>query len=160
MAALQERNGSFRVLFYHNGKRETFTIGKIRRQEAESTSAQVDYLLMRLEQPFVSIPQGVDVVAFICNGGKAPEDGGAMERSEVTLAQFHDRQHERRTTVAWRKPRWTASGFTSSISSPRSVSDTRSVPSRSQIFSGMWTAAPKPRGSTAASAPPGSGRRS
>ena len=70
MAALQERNGSFRVLFYHNGKRETFTIGKIRRQEAESTSAQVDYLLMHLEQRFVSIPQGVDVVAFICNGAR------------------------------------------------------------------------------------------
>jgi mRNA-degrading endonuclease RelE of RelBE toxin-antitoxin system len=38
MATLQERNGSFRVLFCYNGKRETFTIGKVSRQEAESTS--------------------------------------------------------------------------------------------------------------------------
>jgi hypothetical protein len=50
MATLQERNARFRVLFCYNGKRETFTIGKVSRQEAESTSAQVDYLLMRIEQ--------------------------------------------------------------------------------------------------------------
>jgi integrase len=94
MATLQERNGSFRVLFCYNGKRETFTIGKVSRQEAEATSAQVDYLLMRIEQRFVAIPPGVDVVAFIRNGGKATEDGGPTERSEVTLAQFRDRYLE------------------------------------------------------------------
>jgi hypothetical protein len=65
MATVQERNGSFRVLFCYNGKRETFTIGKVSRQEAEATSAQVDYLLMRIEQHFVSIPPGVDVVAWL-----------------------------------------------------------------------------------------------
>jgi hypothetical protein len=28
MAALQERNGSFRLLFWHHGKQHTFTIGQ------------------------------------------------------------------------------------------------------------------------------------
>jgi hypothetical protein len=29
MATLQERNGSFRLLFVHHGKRHTFTLGKV-----------------------------------------------------------------------------------------------------------------------------------
>lgn len=50
MATLQERNRSFHVLFCYHGKRESFTIGKVSRQEAGTTSAQVDYLLMRIAQ--------------------------------------------------------------------------------------------------------------
>lgn len=94
MATLQERNGSFRVLFCYNGKRETFTIGKVGRQEAESTASQVDYLLMRIEQHFLTVPAGVDIVAFIRNSGKTPDEGIPMERAEVTLVQFRDRYLE------------------------------------------------------------------
>jgi integrase len=94
MATLQERNGSFRVLFCHNGKRETFTIGKVSRQEAESTAAQVDYLLMRIEQRLLAVPAGVDIVAFIRGGGKVPEEGAPTERAEFTLGQLRDRYLE------------------------------------------------------------------
>jgi integrase len=94
MATLQERNGSFRVLFCYNGKRETFTIGKVGRQEAESTAAQVDHLLMRIEQRFLAVPVGVDIVAFIRNGGKKPEEGAPMQRAEITLGQLRERYLE------------------------------------------------------------------
>jgi integrase len=94
MATLQQRNGSFRVLFCYNGKRESFTIGKVSRQEAEATSAQVDYLLMRLEQHFVAIPPGADVVAFIRSGGKPESEGVPAQRAELTLAGLRDRYLE------------------------------------------------------------------
>ncbi|MFO0960927.1 MAG: hypothetical protein U0800_26400 [Isosphaeraceae bacterium] len=91
MATLQERNGSFRVLFVHRGKRESFTIGRVRPQETEATAAQVDYLLMRLEQGLLALPPGVEIVAFVRAGGKPPEQGGTTARAEVTLGQLRDR---------------------------------------------------------------------
>jgi hypothetical protein len=36
MASLQDRNGSYRVLFCHHGKLHTFTIGKVGKDEAEA----------------------------------------------------------------------------------------------------------------------------
>ena len=49
MASLQERSGSYRILFCHHGKLHTFTIGKVEKDEAENKARQVDYLLMRLK---------------------------------------------------------------------------------------------------------------
>ena len=48
MAALQERNGSYRVIFSYRGKQRTFTLGRVTEAEAKAKAAQVDYLLMRL----------------------------------------------------------------------------------------------------------------
>ena len=48
MASLQERNGSYRVLFCHHGKLHAFTIGKVREGPKPRTKpGRVDYLLMR-----------------------------------------------------------------------------------------------------------------
>ena len=58
MASLQERNGSYRVLFCHHGKLHAFTIGKVERDEAENKARQVDYLLMRLKQRLLVLPEG------------------------------------------------------------------------------------------------------
>ena len=70
MAAIQERNGSFRVLFRHRGKQHAYTLGKVSRAEAEATAAQADYLLMRVRQGLIVIPPGTDVVAFVRSEGK------------------------------------------------------------------------------------------
>ncbi|HXG09284.1 MAG TPA: hypothetical protein VNK04_05800 [Gemmataceae bacterium] len=72
MASLQERNGSFRVLFCHHGKLHTFTIGKVEKGEAEAKAAQVDYLLMRLKQRLIALPEGVDIVTFLEHDGHPP----------------------------------------------------------------------------------------
>jgi integrase len=72
MASLQERNGSYRITFYWNGKRETFTIGEVGSDEADSKARQVDYLLMRLNQRLVALPPGTSIVDFIRYDGNPP----------------------------------------------------------------------------------------
>jgi ribosomal protein S4E len=57
MASLQERNGSYRVLFCYHGKLHSFTIGQVEKDEAEYKARQVDYLLMRLKQRLMRLVQ-------------------------------------------------------------------------------------------------------
>ena len=63
MAALQHRNGSYRILFRFSGKQHSFTIGSVTKEEANTKVKQVEYLLMQLKQPLLSLPDGVDIVA-------------------------------------------------------------------------------------------------
>ncbi len=72
MASLQERNGSFRILFFHLGKLHAFTVGKVNEDEARQKAAQVDYLLMRLKQRLLTVPDGIDIVTFVEHDGKPP----------------------------------------------------------------------------------------
>jgi integrase len=93
MATLQERNGSYRVLFLHRGKRHTFTLGRVSRQEAEAKTAQVEYLLMRLKQGLLAVPDGIDVATFVLHDRKPPagETSGAAPEEEVSLGLLRDR---------------------------------------------------------------------
>lgn len=40
MASLQERNGSYRILFCYHGKLHSFTLGKVQPGEAENKARQ------------------------------------------------------------------------------------------------------------------------
>ncbi len=60
-------------------------------QEAEAISSQVDYLLMRIEQKFLAVPTGADIVAFVRSGGQVKEPEDLVERTEITLGQLRDR---------------------------------------------------------------------
>jgi integrase len=94
MAALQERNGSFRVLFRHHGKQHTFTVGEVSRAEAEAKAAQADYLLMRLRQRLLVLPEGADIVSFLRHDGNPPDTGPALPtapRQAITLGTLRDR---------------------------------------------------------------------
>lgn len=73
MATLQERNGSYRVLFVYQGKRHGFTLGKVSHDEAETKARQVDYLLLRLKQGYMSVPSGMDIVTYMELDGNPPE---------------------------------------------------------------------------------------
>ncbi len=78
----------------HLGRRYTFTIGEVSEEEAKNKSRQVDYLLMRLKQRLLTIPNGIDIVTFIQHDGKPPEDatGAPMNpRSAVTMSHLKDR---------------------------------------------------------------------
>lgn len=46
MAAVQQRNGRYRVLFRFHGKQHTFTLGRVSETEAQAKADQVEYLLM------------------------------------------------------------------------------------------------------------------
>ncbi|MGA2062900.1 MAG: site-specific integrase [Thermoguttaceae bacterium] len=94
MASLQERNGSYRILFCHHGKLHSFTIGKVAPDEAENKVRQVDYLLMRLKQRLILLPDGTDIVTFIEHDGKPPDTGPTLPnapRQVVTIAHLKDR---------------------------------------------------------------------
>src|SRR5215471_8125717 len=94
MASLQERNGSYRILFCHHGKLRTFTIGKVEKDEAENKARQVDYLLMRLKQRLIVLPEGTDIVTFIEHDGKPLGIGPtlpASPRQAVTIGILKDR---------------------------------------------------------------------
>jgi integrase len=94
MATLQERNGSYRVLFLHRGKRHTFTLGRVSREEAEAKTAQVEYLLMRLKQGLLAVPDGIDVATFVLLDGKPPAGGAAGNAGPeegVSLGLLRDR---------------------------------------------------------------------
>jgi integrase len=94
MASLQERNGSYRILFSHHGKLHSFTLGKVKKAEAEAKARQVDYLLMRLKQRLVVLPEGTDVVTFIEHDGKPPNAGPTLAsdpRQVITVGLLRDR---------------------------------------------------------------------
>ena len=94
MASLQERNGSYRILFCHHGKQHTFTIGKVKLDEAEAKARQVDYLLMRLKQRLLMLPEGTDIVSFIAHDGRPPAAEptvGHAPQQAITLGKLRDR---------------------------------------------------------------------
>jgi integrase len=94
MASLQERNGSFRILFSYHGKLHTFTLGKVAPGEAENKARQVDYLLMRLKQRLLVVPEGIDIVPFVEHDGKPPNLGPTRAdapRQVITLGHLKDR---------------------------------------------------------------------
>jgi integrase len=92
MAAVQERNGSYRVIFNYQRKQRAFTLGKVTRVEAEAKAAQVDYLLMRLGQGLISLPPATDIVAFVRNDGAIPDpDEANPSKNDTTLASLRDR---------------------------------------------------------------------
>jgi integrase len=94
MASLQRRNGSYRILFCHHGKLHSFTIGKVKKAEAEVKARQVDYLLMRLKQGLLLLPTGTDIVSFIEHDGNPPEAGPTLAsapRQVITIGLLRDR---------------------------------------------------------------------
>jgi integrase len=70
MATLQERNGSYRVLFCFQGKQLSFTLGRVEQAEAEAKIGQVDLLLLRLSQRLAVIPPGMTIVDYLKFDGR------------------------------------------------------------------------------------------
>jgi integrase len=73
MASLQDRNGSYKLTFCYRGKRHYLTLGNVSAEEAETKSAQVAYLLLRIKQKLVRVPAGVAIEDFVLNDGRVPE---------------------------------------------------------------------------------------
>jgi integrase len=65
MAALQQRNGSYRLIFWFHGKQFAFTIGRVPEDEAQGTAVTVGELLRKVEDGRIKVPTGVDIVAFL-----------------------------------------------------------------------------------------------
>lgn len=71
-----------------------FTIGKVQEDEANSKCRQVDYLLMRLKQGLVELPEDMDIVTFMECDGKPPKKAQKLaptRRQPATLGALNDR---------------------------------------------------------------------
>src|SRR5579884_886037 len=94
MASLQKKGESYYCQFMYHGKRYTFTVGAVSEEEAGNKSRQVDYLLMRLKQRLIVLPDGVDIVTFVEHDGKPPDIGPTLAdapRKAVTLGHLKER---------------------------------------------------------------------
>jgi hypothetical protein len=100
MASLQERTGTYRVIFRFHGKQYFVMIGKVSPEEAEAKAAQVDYLLMRIKQGLFELPPGVDIAEFVQHDGKPPAAATPASASHkaLTLAVLQDRYLATRAT--------------------------------------------------------------
>ena len=72
MARSRERTGTYRVNFQFHGKQHFVMFGKVSPQEADAKAAQVEYLLMRLEQGLIDPPPRVGIAEFVQHHGKPP----------------------------------------------------------------------------------------
>src|SRR5579864_1982093 len=94
MASLQKKGDSYYCQFMYHGRRHTFTVGPVEESEAENKARQVDYLLMRLKQRLIVLPEGLDIVTFVQHDGQPPDTGptlAAAPRQAVTLGHLKDR---------------------------------------------------------------------
>src|SRR5262245_66610682 len=93
MASLQQRSGTYRVIFRFHGKQHFVMIGKVSLEEADAKAAQVEYLLMRLKQGLIELPPGIDIAEFVQHDGKppAPATPASATRKTLTLATLRDR---------------------------------------------------------------------
>src|SRR5262245_36125302 len=96
--ATQLRGKSYRILFRYHGKQYAFPLGTVTEAEAEAKSAQVDYLLMRLKQGLIEVPQGTGIVDFVRFDGRPPTRGGDTKSvtKALTLGGLRDRFLEAR----------------------------------------------------------------
>lgn len=97
MATLQQRNLTFRILFKWQGKRCTLPIGKVSQSEAEAKCSQVEYLLMRLNQRLIQVPDHCDLLTFLQFDGHPPQEVKplpAARKEQLTLGELRRRYFE------------------------------------------------------------------
>lgn len=90
MASLQLRSGSWRVIFRYKGLQHFVTIGEVEKIEAEGVKARYEYLLRLLKQRLLTMPSGMDIVAFLRQDGKPADTTPESRKPEITFTQFRD----------------------------------------------------------------------
>lgn len=88
MATLQDRNGSYRVIFQYQGRQLSFGLGKLSPKLAEARAARVDELLALVKNGYLEAP--ADVVEFLKRDGKTAP-AARVEKPKLTLGDLTDR---------------------------------------------------------------------
>ena len=86
--AIPLRGKVYRILFRHAGKQHAFPLGPVSEKEAQAKSAQVDYLLLRLDQRLIHLPPGMRIVDFVRFDGKPPDTSPITKM--LTLGRLRD----------------------------------------------------------------------
>jgi hypothetical protein len=94
MATLQVRNGSYRVLFRHRGKRYSFTVGAVAEREAELAATAAERVLLRVKQNLLTVPPGVGIVDFVNCDGRPPRPDEPAAQPVVTFRTLKDKYLE------------------------------------------------------------------
>jgi hypothetical protein len=87
MAGIEQRSGSFRIVFRYQGKKHHFMLSEVSSDEADNKAKQVDYLLMRLMQRLATIAPGMGIVEYVQFDGKQEVPPPAT----TTRAQLRDK---------------------------------------------------------------------
>jgi integrase len=93
MAWLESREGSWRVVFRHQGRRHSFTVGEVDRGDADALRASTEELLRLLRRNVVQVPAGCTIEEFMLHRGKPPERPAAAPHSagqDLTLAGLRE----------------------------------------------------------------------
>ncbi len=92
MASLQNRNGSWRVLFRYKAQWHAFTIGEVSAADAAVHKASAEELLRLLKRNLLDLPSGCAIEDFLFHRGKPPDHvaDSAGEKKELTLADLRD----------------------------------------------------------------------
>jgi integrase len=73
MASIQRRGENWQCQFMHRRRRYTFAIGKVDEVEAQAVCAKAEYVLMRLKQGLMELPEAGDIMEFVQHGGVLPK---------------------------------------------------------------------------------------
>jgi integrase len=91
MAALENRNGSWRVFFWYKGQQHAFTIGQVSAADASVHKASTEELLRLLKRNLISIPSGCSIQDFMFHRGKPPEYAATSNgKKELTLGDLRE----------------------------------------------------------------------
>jgi integrase len=90
MAALQERNGSWRVIFWYGKRQHAFTIGEVDAADAAVYKASTEELVRLLKRNMVTLPTGCPIEQFMFFRGKPPGNAepDAAKPATLTLTQL------------------------------------------------------------------------
>ena len=86
MASIENRNGSWRVIFRYQGEKRYFTIGDVSASDAATFRASTEELLRLLTRNLVSVPIGCSIEEFMFHRGKPLKP----TRNEVTLTELRE----------------------------------------------------------------------
>lgn len=87
MAALELRNKKYRVVFMYAGHKYAYSLDTNDREIAEALRGGVEKTMMLVQQKALRVPDGVDIVAFVRNGGKV-EEPTTPPSERVSFATF------------------------------------------------------------------------
>jgi integrase len=90
MAALQYRNGVYRLILWHNQRHHSLNIGPVPLSEAKAWKGRAEHLLMRVEQRLLEVPAGISIADFVRYDGKPPADPELERHRDTTLHQLRE----------------------------------------------------------------------
>lgn len=90
MASLENRNGSWRVIFYYKNVKRAFPIGEATATDALVYKASTEELLRLLKRNLVNIPRGCSIEDFMLHRGNPPEYVTSVPKKELALAELRE----------------------------------------------------------------------